>query len=309
VCDAQIHDGLMNFSASGVLPQGTKNTKRDHMGEKSETESKIVPASPEVATKDEPVATPETQPGRSAPVTGSRHFLFVAAALLVLVIAATSASVALYRSSRSTTDRDQKAAFEEFRQSLQRMEKQIATSGAHRAAGPAADHSSHSPAESSGLLDAANLRYREGQFQEAVASYRAAMETDLAASFNDETHYRYAQSLLKTGNLDGALAEFQTVEAGFPGSPYFASAATETARLLFQKKSFTQARRVLYELIAARDRLSPADKSSIEWASFFVARCYESEAESLDNSLHPSLGPPQSAPVARADNPEHAEGK
>jgi tetratricopeptide (TPR) repeat protein len=279
------------------------------MGEKSETESEVLPASPEAEKKDEPVAKPETQPGRSGAFTSSGRFLFVGAALLVLVITAASANITLYWSSRSATGGDQKAAFEEFRQSLQRMEKQIATSGAQRVGGPAGDHSPRPSNESSGLLDAANLRYRDGQFQEAVASYRTAMETDLAASFNDETHYRYAQSLLKTGNLDSALVEFQTVEAGFPGSPYFASAATESARLLFQKKSYAQARRVLYELIAARDRLSPADKSSVERACFFIARCYEAEAESLENSLHPSLGTPQSAPVARADKPVHAEGK
>jgi TolA-binding protein len=260
------------------------------MGEKSETESAALPASLEAAKKDETRGKPETQTGRSETAAGSWRLLFAAATLLILAIAAASASVTLYWSSRSAFRREQRASFEELQQSLGRMERQIATSEAYGAGGSAAgDRSRRSAPESSGLLDAANLRYREGQFQEAAASFHAAMDMELVGSFTDETHYRYAQSLLKTGKFDGALAEFQTVETGFPGSPYFASAAMEAAQLLFQKKSYAQARRVLYELMAARDRLSPADKASIEWAYFFVGRCYEAEAESLDASLHASL--------------------
>ena len=279
------------------------------MSEKSEAESKALPANREGA-KDAPPVKPETQPGRISAFIGSKRFSFVTVALLMSAIAAASAAVALYGASRPRFGGDQKAAFDELKQSLNRMERQIATSQVRRDTGSAAgEHPNRSSTESSGLLDAANLRYRDGQFQEAAAAYRMAMDSDLAASFTDETHYRYAQSLLKTGNADGALVEFQMVETGFPGSPYFASAATETARLLYQKKSYSQARRVLYELIAARDRLTPADKSSVEHASFFIARCYEAEADSLDASLHSASAAPQRAPLARADNPEHAEGK
>lgn len=185
------------------------------------------------------------------------------------------------------------------------MEQRIASSEARGAAGPGArDRSVGSAPERSGLLDAANLHYREGQFEEAADSFRTAMDMDLAGSFTDEMHYRYAQSLLKTGRFDGALAEFQTVEGAFPGSPYFASAAMESAQLFFQKKSYAQARRVLYELMAARDRLGPADKAEVERAYFFVARCYEAEAESLDISLQSPLPPPLTGhavePVASA---------
>ncbi len=277
------------------------------MGEKSETESEVLPAAVEAARKDEAGAEPETQTiqaptvrgepvagsWRLMPATGSWRLLLAAAALLILAVAAASASVALYWSSRSASRGEQKAAFADLQRSLGRMERQIATSEARGAAGPAAgDRSAGAAPERSGLLDAANLRYRDGQFQEAASSFRAAMDMDLAGSFTDETHYRYAQSLLKTGQFDGALAEFQTVETGFPGSPYFASAAMESAQLLFQKKSYAQARRVLYELMAARDRLGPADKADVERAYFFVARCYQAEAESLDISLHPALPSP-----------------
>jgi tetratricopeptide (TPR) repeat protein len=280
------------------------------MGEKSEAQSKTLPANPEAAKKDEVHGKPETPRGRSETVAGPRLLLFAAATLLIPAIAATSASITLYWSSRSAFRGEQGSAFEEFRQSLGRMERQIVTSEAHGAGGSAAGDRSRNPAlEISGLLDTANLHYREGQFQEAAASFRTAMEMDLGGSFTDETHYRYAQSLLKTGKFDGALAEFQAVEIGFPGSPYFASAAMETAQLLFQKKSYAQARRVLYELMAARDRLSPADKASVEWAYFFIGRCYEAEAESLDASLHASLATLQSrssadpaAPPAKAGN-------
>jgi len=241
------------------------------------------------------------QTARCGTVAASRWPLYAGIALVMLAIAAASASATLYWSSRSAFRGDQKAAFEDFRQSLQRMEKQIATSEVRGAGSSAAgDRSSHSAPEGSGLLDAANLRYREGQFQEAAASYRMAMDMDLGGSFTDETHYRYGQSLLKTGKFDGALAEFQTVETGFPGSPYFASAAIETAQLLFQKKSYGQARRVLYEVMAARDRLSPADKVSVERAYFFAARCYEAEAESLDLSHRPTLASSQSGRFADA---------
>ena len=276
-----------------------KNEKRGHMGEKSETESEALPANREAAEKEEADGEPETQTGRRWTVTGSAVLLFLL--LVILAIAAASASVTLYWSRRSALGGDQKAAFEDFRQSLNQMERRITTSATRGGRSSAAgDRSAHFAPESSGLLDAANLHYRDGQFQEAAASFRTAMEMDAGGSFTDETHYRYAQSLLKTGELGGALVEFQAVEAGFPGSPYFASAAMETAQLLFQKKSYGQARRVLYELMAARDRLSPADKASVERAYFFVGRCYEAEAESLDVSLHQSLAALQSARSADA---------
>ncbi len=281
------------------------------MGEKSETESEVLPTAEEAAMlrEFETHGKPEAPPARSETakgprllmVRGPRLLLLVVAALLILAIAAASASVTLYWSSRSALRGDQKAAFQDFRQSLQRMEQRIATSDTRGAGGSAAgDRSTNGAPEKSGLLDVANLRYREGQFQLAAASFRTAMDMDLGGSFTDETHYRYAQSLLKTGKYDGALAEFQTVEAGYPGSPYFASAAMETAELFFQKKSYAQARRVLYELMAARDRLSPADKAGMERACYFVARCYEAEAEALDVPPHASFVAPQSGLSAEA---------
>jgi hypothetical protein len=63
---------------------------------------------------------------------------------------------------------------------------------------------------------------------------------------------------------------------------------------------------VLYELMAARDRLSPADKPGVERAYFFVARCYEAEAESLDAPLHPSLPTP---PNGRSADPVASPAK
>jgi tetratricopeptide (TPR) repeat protein len=269
------------------------------MGEKSETESEALPTAEEAAMLREFEARgkPETLTGRGGTVASPRLFLFLGAALLIVAIAGITISVTLYWSSRTALRGDQKAEFEDFRQLLQRMDQRIATSGA--VASAAADHSAHGAAESTGLLDTANLRYREGHYEQAAASFRTAMEMDSGGSFTDETHYRYAQSLLKIGRFDGALAEFQTVETGFPGSPYFASAAMQTAELLFQKKSYTQARRVLYELMAAKDRLSPADKASVERACYFVARGYEAEAESLDAPLHSTFCGPAKRPSRR----------
>jgi tetratricopeptide (TPR) repeat protein len=263
------------------------------MGEKSETKPEAPPAGREAPVKEEADGRPEPQTRRDPAAAGSRPLLLVAAALLILAVAAASASVALYWSSRSAFSGGQRAAFEDLQRSLERMEGRIAASDA-RGAGAAAreNPSARSAPENSGLLDAANLRYREGQFQEAAASFHDAM--DMKLTFTDETHYRYAQCLLKTNQFESALVEFQTVETAFPGSPYFASAAMETAQLLFQKKSYGQARRALYELMAARDRLSPADKAGVERAYFFVAQCYEAEAESLEGPPGSPLSTPQS---------------
>jgi len=278
------------------------------MDEKSEAEAAALRASVEALMKRKAGARQDIGPPPSRPAANahSRRPLFVAAALLFLALGAASASVALYCSSRSALSAGQRAAFNDLQQSLQRMEQKIATSETRRPAAPAAGERSSRPApESSGLLDAANLRYREGQFKDAAAAYRAAMDMDL--TFADETHYRYAESLLKTGQFDHALEEFEIIETAFPGSPYFASSAMEAAQLLFQKKSYSGARRALYELMAARDRLGPADKANLERAYFFVAQCYEAEAESLEGSAHAAPSAPQEgSPVGAAAAPVNA---
>jgi tetratricopeptide (TPR) repeat protein len=278
------------------------------VGEKSEVEPEVPPPAGDTAPAETAPAAAEPQvqaviPGADS---GAKKTLLIAAALLMLAAAAAATSVALYCSSRSAFRGEQRAAFEDLQQSLQRMEQRMAASEARAGRAAAGDRGSNLTADGPGLLDAANLRYREGQFQEAAASFRAAMDMNLA--FTDETHYRYAQSLLKTGQFENALTEFQAVESSFPGSAYFASAAMEAAQLLFQKKSYSQARRVLYELMAARDRLSPADKAEIERAYFFVARCYEAEGNSPETAPRESLSTPV-ASLAKAGNEASLAGK
>jgi tetratricopeptide (TPR) repeat protein len=268
------------------------------MGEKSKTEPEALPVGSEGSVNDEASEKPQAPVVRTRAAADPKRLLFIAGALLILAVAAASAGLALYCLSRSSFNRNQRAAFEDLQQSLQRMEQHIVAVEARNAAA-SGERTVRSGPESSGLLDAANLRYREGQFDEAVASYRAAMDMNLAGSFTDETHYRYAQSLLKTGRFDQALAEFQSIEVSFPGSSYFASAAMEAAQLLFQKKSYSQARRVLYELMAVKDRLSPAEKAGVERAYFFVAQCYEAEAASLEEGTH--------APLSRLESGRSAD--
>jgi len=222
------------------------------------------------------------------------------ALVLFLAVAAFLAGIALYFSSRR--GEDQTAAIEKFQQSLGRMEQQIAlqSSAAKGASGPV----SGAPATSD-LLDAANAHYREGRFQEAAISFRAAAAADTGGQLSDEAHYRYGASLLKTGDSNGALREFQAVVTGSPGSPHFAASAIETARLLAEKQNYAQALRTLYQLLAARDRLSVADKEYVERACFLVGTYLESEAGALEAAQSATL------PVARfgpADAELHGVG-
>jgi tetratricopeptide (TPR) repeat protein len=152
------------------------------------------------------------------------------------------------------------------------------------------------------LLDAANADYREGRFRDAVNAYRAAAGVDTGGQFSDEAHYRYGASLLKIGEESSALSEFQAVVAGSPGSPHFAASAMETASLFMEKKNYAQARRTLYLLLAARDRLSAGDKDYVERASFLVGTCLESEAGAREAAQSATL------PVARFGPADH-EGR
>jgi TolA-binding protein len=210
---------------------------------------------------------------------------------LFLAVAALLAGIALYMSSRHATK--QTAAIEKFRLSLDRMEQRIALQSSARAEASARDpRKSHGPAGGE-LLEAANAHYREGRFPDAVLSFRAAAAADTGGQLSDEARYRYGVSLVKTGDPNGALREFQAVVAGSPGSPYFAASAMETARLLMEKRNYARARQTLYQLLAARDRLSAADKDSVERACFLVGRCLEGEAEALEAAQSATL------PVAR----------
>ena len=45
------------------------------------------------------------------------------------------------------------------------------------------------------------------------------------------------------------------------------------------RRQYAQARRILYQILACRDRLTSDDRDCVELAYFTIARCYEGEAE------------------------------
>lgn len=234
----------------------------------------------------------------------------MAALVLFMAAAASFAGIALYLSSRRAAV--QTAAIEKVGQSLVRVEQQIALQSSAGAAAATEARKSREPAATD-LLEAANAHYREGRFPDAVLAFRAAEAADTGGQLSDEARYRYGASLLKTGDSNGALREFQAVVTGFPGSPCFAASAMETARLLMEQKNYPRARQTLYLLLAARDRLGAADKDYVERAGFLVGRCLECEAASLEAAQSATLPVARFGPAAparaKSDSPDASEGK
>ena len=107
-------------------------------------------------------------------------------------------------------------------------------------------------------IKVADTHFRSGRFDEAAASYRAALVLQPQGELSDEAHYRLGLHALEDEDKDAAADHFRKVVIGTPGSRYFARAGTALADLLVQRREFASARRLLYTVIGARNRLDAA---------------------------------------------------
>lgn len=179
----------------------------------------------------------------------------------------------------------QRAVVDEMRNSMRQLSRdlEIARTRAEQARRPAPEPDSYYT-----LLAAGNLDLRAGRTTAAVTAFRTAIKADARGQLADEAHFRLAECHLKLGAPDDALAEFLLVISGYPGSPFYPKALSESSRLLMKKKDYAQARRLLYQLLGCRGRLSPEDSAALTQAYFRVGECYEAEAASIKSQSAPA---------------------
>jgi len=138
------------------------------------------------------------------------------------------------------------------------------------------------------LIRLASAAENRGDAAEAMRLYRKAIEKDPAHQFSGEAHYRLALCLLESGRPEEALAELRLMVSQFRGSPYYTRATVRLAKLLKERGDYEQARRLLYQVVASRDGLTPEDQPYVEQASFEIAACLEQQAEAIEASRRSS---------------------
>ena len=139
-------------------------------------------------------------------------------------------------------------------------------------------------------LDQANAHFQEGHFQDAAKVYQEALKAFPSGSLSDLAHYRLGLCLVKLDRVSTAAEHFRVVTDSFQGSHYYGRAAIKLAESLIAEQKFAQARRILYSVIGARDRLATEDQESLENAFYALARTFEGEAEVIEamNAPHVS---------------------
>ena len=179
----------------------------------------------------------------------------------------------------------QRAVVDEMRTSMRQLSRdmEIARARLEEARRPAPEPDSYYT-----LLATGNLDLRAGRITPALTAFRAAVKADARGQLADEAHFRLGECNLKLGATDDALAEFLLVTSGYPGSPYYPKALSESSRLLMKKKEYAQARRLLYQLLGCRGRLSPEDSAALTQTYFRIGECYEAEAASIRSQSAPA---------------------
>jgi len=132
------------------------------------------------------------------------------------------------------------------------------------------------------LIETAGSYFRSGQFREARRLYRSVIELFPAGSLSDQAHYHLGLCFLKADDTENALNHFRTVTTRFSGSRYFGRSALMMSELLMRKGNFVQARRILYLILGARDRLNSEEQEGVAQAYYALARCLEREADAIE---------------------------
>lgn len=138
----------------------------------------------------------------------------------------------------------------------------------------------------SSLMAKAHIDFHNRDYRSAAEGYQEAIAADETKTKSDEAHYHLGVCLNRMNDPEHAMEEFLTVVAIFPGSGYFARSALEAARMQMEKQHFGQARRLLYQLLGAKDRYKGEEKDCLEEAYFLLAECLEGEAAVIEASRY-----------------------
>ena len=112
-------------------------------------------------------------------------------------------------------------------------------------------------------------------------------------SFTDEMHYRYAQSLLKTGQFGGP-GRIPNGGDRFPRQPLFCVGGDGIGAVAFPEEEFRAGAPRALRVDGRAGPLEPVSRIRRTWSGPISSwrECYQAEADSLDASLHPSIPTP-----------------
>ncbi len=113
----------------------------------------------------------------------------------------------------------------------------------------AADHPAHENARGIWLQIAALYQEELGDWTRAVASYDRAAGQDGAPI--SEIRFRQGECLVKSGDVDGALARFEQASAGGGADPFRVAALAEMGRIAEERGDWQRAINVYQQIIAA----------------------------------------------------------
>jgi tetratricopeptide (TPR) repeat protein len=206
--------------------------------------------------------------------------------LIVLAVAALALpalGMTLWIERRQSTER--RAMIAELRASVRQLSQEIESV---RPPADVARPPSALAGDYYGLLAAGNLDLRNGRLSAAMAAFRAAIKADTQGHLADEAHFRLAECHARQGQADQAIEEYRLVISSYPGSPLYTKALAESAQLLIEKKEHAQARRLLYQLLACRDRLPADEVANLAQAHYRIAETYDAEATLAESHTAPS---------------------
>lgn len=218
--------------------------------------------------KPKATAAPEQAVSGGTALRPFHIFLFILLALLPV------ASVAVVLSIRHETA--QKNLYEGFERQLRQMEKRLTLlKAADRESSYVAEESSDPVGDFKSLVEQGNSYFADGKYDEACRTYQAAIESAPSDAVSSEARYNLGTCLAKAAKDDEAREQFRMLLSGPPGGPHYAHAALQMAQLLVKKKDYSQARRLLYQVVAVRDRLAPDELACVERAYYGIARCFD----------------------------------
>ncbi len=111
-------------------------------------------------------------------------------------------------------------------------------------AGPVTSQDTGS-AEGVAILNEAIDRYEEGQYEQALITFREILSLNSHAALHGDAYFWIAKSSIALGRLQAAADNLEYFLANYPNNPYYGEGVYENGRLLYLQGDYEQAIRAL----------------------------------------------------------------
>lgn len=202
---------------------------------------------------------------------------------IALALLALAPAALVYMVMSGRTNAREQALIAGFQESLSRVEQNISQLNAQQVDTQAILQSTPTPTALS-VLSEGNIQFNKGDIDSAIRNYRVAIAMDQNGAIGDEAHYKIAQCMMEKNSIDDGLQEYLTVVRLHPGGAYFGRACIGAADILIKRGNYSQARRFLYMVLGARDRLTGDDRLALEEACYALPECYDMEAAAIEGN-------------------------